>query len=90
MTPPSRGAWEMASSGTATSSGKVLASLDTAQRQARLEEVANAVYHLCYGNPTSFPNCNHGMAILGLLELMTSQGATLDEMFEAANYANVF
>ncbi len=62
----------------------------TPQQQARLEEVASAVYRPCCNNPTSFPDCNHGMAMLGMLELMASQGATTDEMFEAAKYANAF
>ncbi len=62
----------------------------TAEQQARLEEAAAAVYRPCCNNPTSFPDCNHGMAMLGLLELMASQNATLDEMFEAARYANAF
>ena len=60
----------------------------TAEQQARLEEVAQGVYRPCCGNPTSFPDCNHGMAMLGLLELMASQDATEDEMFEAAKYVN--
>lgn len=62
----------------------------TAEQQARVEEVAQAVYRPCCGNPTSFPDCNHGMAMLGLLELMASQGATEDEMFEAAKYVNAY
>lgn len=30
------------------------------------------------------------MAILGLLELMASQGATIDQMFETAKYVNAY
>lgn len=62
----------------------------TPAQQARLEEVAYAVYRPCCNNPTAFPDCNHGMALLGLLELMASQDATVDEMFAAAKYANAF
>lgn len=62
----------------------------TAEQQARLEEVAQAVYRPCCNNPTAFPDCNHGMAMLGLLELLAAQGATADEMFEAAKYANAY
>ncbi|HJW84802.1 MAG TPA: hypothetical protein VJ754_10900, partial [Anaerolineae bacterium] len=32
----------------------------------------------------------HGMAMLGLLELMASQDATTDEMLAAAKYVNAF
>jgi hypothetical protein len=52
--------------------------------------VADAVYRPCCDNPTSFPDCNHGMAMLGLLELMASQNSSLDQMFEAAKYVNAF
>jgi hypothetical protein len=62
----------------------------TAEQQDRLLEVASAVYRPCCDNPTHFPDCNHGMAMLGLLELMASQDATSDEMFAAAKYVNAF
>ncbi len=62
----------------------------TAKQQARLEEVAGAVYRPCCNNPAAFPDCNHGMAMLGMLELMASQDATVAQMFEAAKYANAF
>jgi hypothetical protein len=62
----------------------------TPEQQARLEEVAKGVYRPCCNNPTAFPACNHGMAMLGLLELMASQDASVDEMFTAAKYVNAF
>lgn len=62
----------------------------TGPQQARLEEVARNVYRPCCNNHTAFPDCNHGMAMLGLLELMAAQDATEDQMFEAAKYANAF
>jgi hypothetical protein len=72
----------------------IFASLDliqlTPEQQARVEEVAAAVYRPCCDNPTSFPDCNHGMAMLGLLELMASQNAGTDAMFDAARYVNAY
>lgn len=62
----------------------------TAEQQKRLEEAAAAVYRPCCDNPTHFPDCNHGMAMLGLLELMASQNASIEEMLEAAKYVNAF
>jgi hypothetical protein len=62
----------------------------TKEQQDRLVAVASAVYRPCCNNPTSFPDCNHGMAMLGLLELMASQNATTDEMFTAAKFVNAF
>ena len=62
----------------------------TVKQQAMLEEVAGLVYRPCCNNPTDFPDCNHGMAMLGLLELMASQNATADQMYEAAKYVTAF
>jgi hypothetical protein len=62
----------------------------TPAQQTRLEEVVSGVYRPCCGNATNFPDCNHGMAMLGLLELLAAQDASADEMFRAAKYLNAF
>ena len=62
----------------------------TPQQQALVDKVSRGIYRPCCGNSTHFPDCNHGMAMLGLLEWLASQGATRDQMFEAAKYANAF
>ena len=62
----------------------------TPEQQVLVEETAALIYRPCCNNPTLFPDCNHGMAMLGLLELMASQGATSDEMLQAAKYVNAF
>ncbi len=62
----------------------------TPEQQARLERVASAVYRPCCNNPTAFPDCNHGMAMLGLLEMMAAADASEAEMFAAAKMANAF
>lgn len=62
----------------------------TTEQQKRLEEVAHNVFRPCCNNPTDFPDCNHGMAMLGLLELMAAQNATVDELFNAAKYVNAY
>ncbi|MBI3960893.1 MAG: hypothetical protein HY328_18945 [Chloroflexi bacterium] len=62
----------------------------TPEQQTRLEETASAVYRPCCDNPTTFPDCNHGMAMLGLLELMAAQDASADDLIEAAKFANAF
>ncbi len=59
-------------------------------QQKRVDEVAKSVYRPCCDNPTDFPDCNHGMAMLGLLELMASQNASVDEMYAAAKEVNAF
>lgn len=52
--------------------------------------VAEQVFRPCCGNHTAFPDCNHGMAVLGLLELMASQGATEAELYQAALSFNAY
>jgi hypothetical protein len=42
----------------------------TAEQQALVEEVAAEIYRPCCNNSTLFPDCNHGMAMLGFLELL--------------------
>ncbi len=62
----------------------------TPDQQQRLEEVASLVYRPCCNNHTAFPDCNHGMAMLGLLELLAGRDASLEEMFGAAKNMNTF
>ena len=62
----------------------------TADQQALVERVSKNVYRPCCGNSTYFPDCNHGMAMLGLLELMASQGANEADMYRTALAVNSF
>ena len=62
----------------------------TDEQQALVEKVSKGVYRPCCGNSTHFPDCNHGMAMLGLLELMASQNASEQEMWEAALAVNSY
>ncbi len=61
--------------------------LSDAQQQL-VEEVSKGIYRPCCGNSTHFPDCNHGMAMLGLLELMAANGATEEEMYDVALSVN--
>ncbi|NIM92769.1 MAG: hypothetical protein GTO18_03520 [Anaerolineales bacterium] len=70
------------------SSAKILSL--TPGQQALVEKVSAIVYRPCCNNPTIFPDCNHGMAMLGLLELLAANGSTEAEMMEAAKYFNAF
>jgi hypothetical protein len=56
----------------------------TPQQNDLVYQVAENIFRPCCGNPTSFPDCNHGMAVLGLVELMASQGASEQELYRAA------
>ena len=62
----------------------------TVEQQELVEGVSRGIYRPCCGNSTHIPDCNHGMAMLGLLELMASQGATEDEMWNAALAVNSY
>ena len=62
----------------------------TAEQQALVEKVAKNIYRPCCNNSTYFPDCNHGMAMLGLLELMASQGANEQDMYKTALLVNSY
>lgn len=59
-------------------------------QQARVEEVAKAVYRPCSDASSLSPDSKQSMAMLGLLELMASQNAGSDAMFSAAKQVNAF
>ncbi|MBI2640338.1 MAG: hypothetical protein HYW91_00415 [Candidatus Sungbacteria bacterium] len=62
----------------------------TPEEQELVERVSKNIYRPCCNNPTYFPDCNHGMAMLGLLELMASQGVNEEEMYKAALQVNAY
>ena len=62
----------------------------TSDEQAMVERVSQNIYRPCCNNSTHFPDCNHGMAMLGLLELMASQGASEEEMYKTALLVNSY
>ena len=62
----------------------------TPEEQQLVERVSKNIYRPCCDNPTFFPDCNHGMAMLGLLELMASQGISEKEMYKAALQVNSY
>lgn len=50
----------------------------TSEQQKKVGEIAQNVYRPCCGNPTWFPDCNHGMAALAIIELLVANN--VDEM----------
>ncbi|OHA88955.1 MAG: hypothetical protein A3C70_00385 [Candidatus Zambryskibacteria bacterium RIFCSPHIGHO2_02_FULL_43_14] len=62
----------------------------TAEQQVLVDKVSRGIYRPCCGNSTHFPDCNHGMAMLGLLELMASQGVSEQEMWKTALAVNSY
>lgn len=55
----------------------------TPEQQEKVKEMSKNIFRPCCDNPTSFPDCNHGMAALGLLEIMVSQNFTEEEIYRA-------
>lgn len=62
----------------------------TPEQQAMVEKASKNIYRPCCNNSANFPDCNHGMAMLGLLELMASQGVSEQEMYKAALAVNSY
>lgn len=54
----------------------------SSDQQKQVQEIADGVYRPCCGNPTSFPDCNHGMAALAIIELLVSQGKSKNEIYK--------
>ena len=62
----------------------------TPEQQALVDKVSRGIFRPCCGNSTHFPDCNHGMAMLGFLELMASQGVSEQDMWKAALAVNSY
>lgn len=62
----------------------------TDEQQALVDKVSRGIFRPCCGNSTHFPDCNHGMAMLGLLELMAKNGVSEQEMYNVALKVNSF
>ncbi len=98
MNPAYKGAGNFASTGGWTlAQGKAMDHYNmhplitlTANQQAIVDRVSRNIYRPCCGNSTHFPDCNHGMAMLGLLELMASQGVSEQDMYKTALAVNSF
>ena len=86
----STGGWTMAvGNGMEPYSRHIFFSL-AKQQQALVEKVSGGIYRPCCGNSVHFPDCNHGMAMLGLLELMASQGVSEQDMWKTALEVNSY
>lgn len=60
------------------------------REQSALDDFADNSYRPCCNNSTAFADCNHGLAALGLGEIMAQSNASAEEMFEALKYFNAF
>lgn len=62
----------------------------TPDQEALVTEIAQNIYRPCCGNSTYFPDCNHGAAMLGFIELAVAQGMSKDEIYKKALVLNSY
>ncbi len=62
----------------------------TAGQEDMVERMAAAIYRPCCNNPAVFPDCNHGAAMLGFLELAAAAGLPERRIWELAKALNGF
>ena len=86
----STGGWTLAVGDTMNHFSKYSLITLTSEQQDLVERVAKNIYRPCCGNSTYFPDCNHGMAMLGLLGLMASQNVSEQKMYNAALTVNSY
>jgi len=54
----------------------------TDDQQDLVQKIALNVYRPCCGNDTAFPDCNHGMAALGYIELAVASGLSEGQIYQ--------
>lgn len=86
----STGGWTLANGGAMEHYSRHQFIVLTSEQQELVERVSKSIYRPCCDNSTHFPDCNHGMAMLGLLELMASQGVSEEEMYRIALKVNAY
>lgn len=62
----------------------------TKEQETIVTEISQNIYRPCCGNSTYFPDCNHGAAMLGFIELAVSQGIPKDEIYKKALALNSY
>ena len=86
----STGGWTLAKGETMSHYSQHRLIVLTPEQQQLVERVSKNIYRPCCDNSTYFPDCNHGMAMLGLLELAASQGVSEKEMYRVALQVNSY
>ncbi|OHA64266.1 MAG: hypothetical protein A2842_01760 [Candidatus Wildermuthbacteria bacterium RIFCSPHIGHO2_01_FULL_48_25] len=86
----STGGWTIAKGGAMAHYSKYEFVVLNEAQQALVERVSQGIFRPCCNNPTYFPDCNHGMAMLALLELMAASNVSEDEMYEVALEVNSY
>ncbi|KKR73346.1 MAG: hypothetical protein UU16_C0023G0011 [Candidatus Woesebacteria bacterium GW2011_GWA2_40_7] len=86
----STGGWSLAKGSTMNYYSRSVLIPLTSEQEQLVEKVSSNIFRPCCNNSTAFPDCNHGMALLGVLQFMAGNGASEREMYEAGKYFNAF
>lgn len=62
----------------------------TSEQEQMVVDVAQSTFRPCCDNSTFLQDCNHGSALLGLIELAAAQGASKADVYRFALMANSF
>lgn len=86
----STGGWNLGSKPTSElySSQKIIEL--TPEQEGLVKKIASNIYRPCCGNSTEFPDCNHGMAALGYIELAVKQGLSEKQIYKDVLALNSF
>lgn len=60
----------------------------SSEQQDLVKQIATNIYRPCCNNHTAFADCNHGMAMLGLVEMMVADGYSEKEIYDSAIAVN--
>ncbi len=60
------------------------------EQDAMVERMAGVIYRPCCDNAALFPDCNHGAAMLGFLQVAAAQGLPEERIWELAKMLNGF
>ncbi len=52
------------------------------EQQEQVQKIAENVFRPCCGNSTAFPDCNHGMAALGYIEIAVANGLSEAQIYK--------
>ena len=86
----STGGWTLARGGAMEHYGMHQFISLSGEEQELVDKVSRTIFRPCCKNSAHFPDCNHGMAMLGYLELLASRGAGEKEMTEKAHLLNSY
>lgn len=62
----------------------------TKEQETLVSDIAQNIFRPCCGNSTYFPDCNHGAAMLGFIELAVASGMTKEEIYKKALALNSY